>query len=111
MPTCERCGEPFKLTHPLKRFCSERCQRNDANARYRKNRAPEPAVCPNCGKPFERDASTNRKRVYCTTACQYEARSAEYRNRPDIKANLKRAQRVRRRRAKGQPDESTVIFL
>jgi hypothetical protein len=31
--------------------------------------------------------------------------------RPDIKANLKRAMQIRRQRAKGQPDESALIFL
>jgi hypothetical protein len=109
MPTCERCGEPFKLTHPLKRYCSERCQRNEANARYRKSRT-EAATCP-CGATFERTTSTKRLQVYCSLECQYEARSAEYRMRPDIKANLKRAMQIRRRRAKGQPDESALIFL
>jgi hypothetical protein len=42
--------------------------------------------------------------------CQYEARSAEYQERADIKANLKRAELVRRRKAKGYPAES-VVYL
>jgi hypothetical protein len=37
-------------------------------------------------------------------------RSAEYRMRPDLKANLKRAELVRRRKATGYPAESVVIF-
>jgi hypothetical protein len=31
-------------------------------------------------------ATTKRKQVYCSLECQYEARSAEYQARPDIKA-------------------------
>jgi hypothetical protein len=105
----ESCGKPFELTHPAKQYCSERCQRIEANARYRKNRI-ETATCP-CGASFKRTTTSKRLQVYCSLECQYEARSAEYRNRPDIKANLQRAQRIRRRRAKGQSDDSTVIFL
>jgi hypothetical protein len=108
---CKRqgCGKPFELTHPAKQYCTERCQRADANARYRKNRT-ETAICP-CGASFVRCVTTKRLKRFCTLACQYEMRSAEYRTRPDIQATLKRANRIRRRRAKGQPDERTAIFL
>ena len=77
--TCERegCEARFKLTHPLKRFCSERCRRIVANRRYRAHRT-EMATCP-CGTPFERTATTKRKQVYCSLECQYEQRSADYR--------------------------------
>jgi hypothetical protein len=51
-----------------------------------------------------------RLRVYCSLACQYEQRSADYRTRPDRKANLLRGRQVRDRKAKGQPAESVVIF-
>ena len=107
MPTCEHCGEAFDLTHPLQRFCSERCQRAAECRRYRERRT-ELATCPRCGMAFERGATTKRLKVYCSLECQYEARSAEYRSRADIKANLKGAELVRRRKASGQPAESVV---
>ena len=106
---CKHCGAAFKGTHPAKRFCSERCRRIVANRRYRAHRS-ETATCPRCGSTFERATTTKRLKVYCSLECQYEARSASYRNRPDIRANLKRAELVRRRKAKGRPAESVVIF-
>jgi hypothetical protein len=106
---CECCSMPFEVTGPLKRFCSERCRRIVANRRYRAHRT-ESATCPRCGTAFERTTTSKRLQVYCSLECQYEARSAAYRERPDIKANLKRAELVRRRKAKGQPVESVVIF-
>ena len=42
--------------------------------------------------------------------CQHEARSLEYQGRADIKANFKRAELVRSRKAQGYPAESVVIF-
>jgi endogenous inhibitor of DNA gyrase (YacG/DUF329 family) len=107
MPSCERCGEPFEVTHPSKRFCSERCQRAAECRRYRARRT-ESATCPRCGATFERSTTTKRLKRYCSLECQYEARSAEYQDRADIKANLKRAELIRRRKAKGQPPESVV---
>jgi endogenous inhibitor of DNA gyrase (YacG/DUF329 family) len=110
MPTpCECCGAPFKVTHPLKRFCSERCRRIVANRRYRAHRT-EVATCPHCGTPFERTVTSKRLKVYCSLDCQYEQRSADYRKRPDLKANLLRGQQVRDRKAKGQSAKSVVIF-
>ncbi len=93
MASCERCGAPFKLTHSLKRFCSERCQRALANRRYRAQRT-ESVVCPRCGRSFERATTTKRKQVYCSRRCQYQQRSADYRARPDIQANLKPRRRA-----------------
>ena len=90
---CERCGTPFEVTHPLKRFCSERCRRIVANQRYRAHRT-ESATCPRCGTTFERTTTTKRKQVYCSPECQYEARSIAYKARPDIKANLGRARQA-----------------
>jgi endogenous inhibitor of DNA gyrase (YacG/DUF329 family) len=90
---CERCGTPFKVTHPLKRFCSEGCRRAIANQRYRAHRT-ESATCPRCGTALERAATTKRKRLYCSLECQYEQRSTEYRARPDIKANLRRRRKA-----------------
>ncbi len=110
MADCERCGTAFKVTHPLKRFCSERCQRRAENERYRA-RHIESAICPRCGTTFERTTTTKRLEVYCSLECQYEARSAEYRGRADINANLKWAELVRRRKAKGQPAESVLVLL
>jgi endogenous inhibitor of DNA gyrase (YacG/DUF329 family) len=111
MATCERdgCGTRFVVTHPLKRFCSERCRRIVANRRYRKHRT-EIATCPRCGTPFERTVTSQRLKRFCSLACQYEQRSIDYRKRPDLKANLLRGRRVRDRKAKGQPTESVVIF-
>jgi hypothetical protein len=108
MPSCEHCGEPFEVTHPLKRFCSEGCQRGAECRRYRARRT-ETAACPHCDATFERTTTTKRLKVYCSLECQYEARSADYQGRADIKANLKRAELVRRRKANGQPAESVVI--
>jgi endogenous inhibitor of DNA gyrase (YacG/DUF329 family) len=109
MDLCERCSMPFEVTHPRKRFCSERCQRAAERERYRARRT-ESAACPHCGEAFERTTTTKRLKVYCSLECQYEARSAEYGARADIKANLKRAELVRRRKAKGPSAESLVIF-
>ena len=109
MPSCERCGEPFELTHPPKRFCSERCQRAAESERYRARRA-ESATCPYCGTTFERTTTTKRLKRYCSLECQYQARSDEYQGRADVKANLKRAELVRRRKAKGQPAVSAVYL-
>jgi hypothetical protein len=60
--------------------------------------------------PFERTTTTKRLKVYCSLECQYAARSAEYQGRADVKANLKRAELVQRRKAKGQPAVS-VVYL
>jgi endogenous inhibitor of DNA gyrase (YacG/DUF329 family) len=106
---CEQCWTPFEVTHPLKRFCSERCQRAAECRRYRARRT-ETATCPYCGTSFERTTTTKRLKRFCGLECQYEARSAEYQGRADIKANLKRAELVRRRKAKGYPTES-VVYL
>jgi hypothetical protein len=54
--------------------------------------------------------TSKRLRVYCSLACQYEQRLADYRKRPDLKANLLRGRQVRDRKAKGQPAKSVVIF-
>ena len=107
--SCECCGTPFKVTHPLKRFCSERCRRIVANRRYR-GRRTELATCPRCEKQFERSATTKRLQRFCSTECQYQARSIDYQTRPDIQATLKRGRRIRDRIAKGQPAQSVVIF-
>jgi endogenous inhibitor of DNA gyrase (YacG/DUF329 family) len=97
---CERCGTRFEVTHPLKRFCSERCRRASECRRYRARRT-ETATCPRCEASFERSTTTKRLKVYCSLECQYGARSAEYQERAEL---------VRRRKAKGQRDESIVIF-
>jgi hypothetical protein len=109
MDMCECCSMPFEVTGPLKRFCSERCRRIAANRRYRAHRT-ESAICPRCETAFARTVTSKRLKVYCSLECQYEARSAEYGGRADIKANLKRAELIRRRKAKGHPAESVVIF-
>jgi hypothetical protein len=38
------------------------------------------------GVPFTRTATTERKQLYCSLACQYQARSREYANRDDMSA-------------------------
>ena len=106
---CECCGTPFKVTRPLKRFCSERCRRIVANRRYRAQRT-EVATCPRCGTTFERTVTSKRLKRFCSLACQYEQRSADYRKRPDLKANLLRGRQVRDRKAKGQLAQSMAIF-
>jgi endogenous inhibitor of DNA gyrase (YacG/DUF329 family) len=106
---CESCGTPFKVTHPLRRFCSERCRRVVANRRYRAHRT-EVATCPRCGTIFERTTTSKRLKVYCSLDCQYQQRSIDYQARPDIQATLSRGRRVWDRKAKGQPAESVVIF-
>ena len=102
---CELCGTRFQVTHPAKRFCSERCRRIVANRRYRVLRI-ETATCPRCGSTFERTATTKRLQRFCSPACQYEQRSIDYQARPDIQAGLSRA----RQKARGQPAESIVTF-
>jgi endogenous inhibitor of DNA gyrase (YacG/DUF329 family) len=111
MATCERegCAARFVVTHPAKRFCSERCRRVVANRRYRGHRT-EIATCPRCGTTFERTVTSKRLEVFCSLACQYEQRSADYRKRADIQAILKRGRRTQARTAKGQPAERVVIF-
>jgi hypothetical protein len=109
MGECERCGTLFRRNHPMRHFCSESCRRVVANRRYRAQRT-ETATCPRCGTTFERTITTQRKQVYCCLGCQYEARSADYRGRADIQANLKRAELVHHQKAKGRPAES-VVYL
>jgi hypothetical protein len=89
---CELCGGPYEVTHPLKRFCSERHQRIAERRRYRARRT-EQATCKRCGGTFERTATSERKQLYCSLDCQYRARSGEYRERQDIRSNLLRARR------------------
>jgi hypothetical protein len=93
---------------PLKRFCSERCQRAAECRRYRARRT-ESATCPHCGTTFERGTTTKRLKRFCSLECQYAARSADYQGRADIRANLKRAELIRRRKAKGQPPRAWFI--
>jgi hypothetical protein len=100
--SCERCGTRFERTRPQKRFCSERCQGAAECRRYRIRRT-ETATCPRCDTTFERSTTTKRVKVYCSLDCQYEARSAECQERADIKANLKRAELVRRRKTRASP--------
>jgi hypothetical protein len=91
---CERdgCDATFELGNPRKRFCTDACRRIVANRRYRARRT-ETAICP-CGRTFERAATTKRKKVYCSLERQYEQRSIEYAQRPDIQANLSRGRRA-----------------
>jgi hypothetical protein len=70
----------------------------------------EVATCPHYGTPFERTVTSKRLKVYCSLDCQYEQRSADYRKRPDLKANLLHGRQVRDQKAKGQPAQSVVIF-
>jgi hypothetical protein len=105
MAACERCGAPFMVTHPLRRFCSERCQRQSEKERYRA-RHTEPATCKRCGKVFKRVVIRERKKVYCSLDCQYEARSADYQQRPELRRQLDRARRIREARRYG-----TAIFM
>jgi len=107
MPACERCGAPFKVTHPLKRFCSEACQRAVEKGRYRARHTGEVA-CKHCGAAFQRVMVGKRKKVYCSLECQYEAKSIAYQARADVKANLRRARRVRAR--KGGQGRSVAIL-
>jgi FPG/IleRS zinc finger protein len=100
MAACERCGAPFEVTHPMKRFCSERCQRQSEKERYRA-RHTEEATCKRCGRSFERVVIGQRKKVYCSLECQYEARSVEYRQRPDLRRRLERARRLREAKRNG----------
>ena len=94
MKPCERCETPFKVTHPQKRFCSESCQRAAEKQRYRE-RHTEQAVCLNCGSSFERVVIGRRKKIYCSTGCQYELKSILFKTRPDLRANIVAARRAR----------------
>ncbi len=85
---------PAKAPH--KRFCSKRHRSIAEKRRYRLNHR-EPASCKRCGKPFERDATTKRKQVFCSLRCQAVGRSVEYVARPDIQEQLKRARALRAR--------------
>ena len=108
MAACERCGAEFKVTHPWKRFCSERCQRQGEKERYRA-RHTEQATCKHCGGSFRRVVIGRRKKVYCSLACQYEAKSIAYQTRADVKANLRRARRIRARKA-GQGRSVEILW-
>jgi hypothetical protein len=112
--TCslDGCDETFEVTSRTahKLYCCENHQRTAEKRRYRARRV-EMASCKGCGEVFWRAATTRRAQVYCSVECQYEARSAEYRTAPDIEANLRRAQRIRRRKAQGLPLENKVVFL
>jgi hypothetical protein len=94
---------PFKVTHPMKRFCSERCKRASDKDRYRA-RHRETATCKRCGASFERVVVGRRLKVFCSKSCQYEAKSESMRRRPDIRLRLARAraaQKVERGRDRG----------
>lgn len=80
--TCLRCESPFEFK-PRKRYCSDRCQRI-ASKRRERDRNTERAVCKGCGLGFQRPKGDGNPKVYCSTSCQYEARSREYRQRDDI---------------------------
>jgi hypothetical protein len=99
---CERVF-PVPKQAPHKRYCSERHQRIAERRRYRE-RHTEPATCPNCGASFRRTTTTTRLQVYCRPSCQYEARAAEYAQRPDIRAGIERA------RATKNPQGGTSSF-
>ena len=75
---------------PHKRYCSERHQRTAESRRYRA-RHTELATCKACGSAFERTTTSKRLQVYCALDCQYQARSETYRQRLDIRENLRRA--------------------
>jgi predicted nucleic acid-binding Zn ribbon protein len=92
--SCELCGATFNRSHPAKRFCSERCQRLAEQRRYRR-RHTEIAACKGCGRTVSRSTTTKRKQLYCTTDCQAESRSREYRGREDIQAGIARAREAR----------------
>jgi FPG/IleRS zinc finger protein len=101
MAACERCGTPFEVTHPMKRFCSGRCQRQSEKERYRA-RHTEEASCKRCGRVFERVVVGQRKKVYCSLECQYETRSEDYQRRPELRWQLDRARRIREAKRQGQ---------
>ena len=105
---CECCGTPFELGHSMKRFCSERCRRIVANRRYRAQRT-ETATCPRCGTAFERTTTTKRLKRFCSVECQYTADHRVQGGRRH-QGEPEHAELVRRRKAKGQPAESVVIF-
>ena len=94
----DECSEPVvprKRGGSRKRFCSERCQRIAERRRYRA-RHTEQATCrrEGCGQVFERNATTNRKQVFCSPGCMSAARSVEYAGRPDILAGIGEARRA-----------------
>lgn len=73
---CHWCGTGF-VSVRYRSCCSPRCTRAITRARAR----TEQAYCKHCDEPFQRVPSTTRPKLYCTTTCQYEYRSSEYKQR------------------------------
>lgn len=91
----EGCSAPV-VGSRRKLYCSERCQRIVAQRRWRAGKPRESATCkrPGCGRVFGRDATSERRQVYCSPECLALDRSAEYRARPDIQAGIGAARRA-----------------
>lgn len=80
--TCPSCGADFTPAHPRTRYCSRACSKREERRRYR-DRHTERAYCKHCGIGFQRVAPrvAGNPKVYCSTNCQYEARSQQYKQR------------------------------
>lgn len=74
---CDVCSAPFTTKQPRRRYCSRRCAKRAEKIRYTSVRVP--AVCRGCGCEFQQPRGVAK--VYCSTTCQYEARSREYSER------------------------------
>lgn len=79
--SCKNCGKGFNSGNPDARFCSKEClgvkgrgpnkkQRSDTGSR-KPGTVYVQAICPGCGKEFERRESDTRKskNIYCDQEC------------------------------------------
>lgn len=68
---CQYCGDDFKSSYPLAKYCSQRCK-NDAMMERRKIRLQEQRkkICAVCGKHFD---AKKKDAMYCSNACKQKA--------------------------------------
>lgn len=76
--TCIGCGKTFDASNQIHVYCDSECA---AASNRAKPKPMEHANCLHCDKGFEREIRGIHRgglRVYCSTTCQYEAKSFRY---------------------------------
>jgi endogenous inhibitor of DNA gyrase (YacG/DUF329 family) len=61
---CERCGKEFTARSPAAKFCSVKCRESNVALN-----------CKRCGTQFMAKESHQLRRLYCSDACKYAAKS------------------------------------
>lgn len=78
--TCARCGTPFTLTKPNRRFCSSACQvaNNRAESKQKRKAVRIPVArktCPSCEATYTPAAPAQK---WCSLKCGSRSRQREY---------------------------------